>query len=216
MKLREIYNVALVRMGIRHILPIAYVNTKEIRECNEKVDPLNNPHIASYFGEELVGRATVVAKLEQIADKLAQQGLSLAIYELYRSREKQNQMRQVQRDDLLRQNPDISEQELLFQLNKRVSKEGGGHQTGGAVDLTICDSTGVPLDMGTAYSEFNTSTPTFSKTLTPEQKRNRTLLVSTMREAGFANYPLEWWHYSYGDTLWAAYANKPYAIFGCI
>jgi D-alanyl-D-alanine dipeptidase len=31
---------------------------------------------------------------------------------------------------------------------------------------------------------------------------NRRLLYWTMREAGFTNYPYEYWHYDYGDQMY--------------
>jgi D-alanyl-D-alanine dipeptidase len=30
------------------------------------------------------------------------------------------------------------------------------------------------------------------------------------------NYPAEWWHYSYGDRMWAAYSNRRTAIYGVL
>jgi len=35
-----------------------------------------------------------------------------------------------------------------------------------------------------------------------EALRNRRLLYWAMREAGFANYPYEWWHYDWGKQFW--------------
>ncbi|MEK6914663.1 MAG: hypothetical protein AABW83_03360 [Nanoarchaeota archaeon] len=35
-----------------------------------------------------------------------------------------------------------------------------------------------------------------------------------MTKSGFTNYPGEWWHWSYGDRIWAHYNNKKYAIYG--
>ncbi len=35
-----------------------------------------------------------------------------------------------------------------------------------------------------------------------EALRNRRLLYWTMREAGFANYAYEWWHFDWGTQLW--------------
>ncbi|MBM3473685.1 MAG: M15 family metallopeptidase [Armatimonadetes bacterium] len=29
------------------------------------------------------------------------------------------------------------------------------------------------------------------------------MLFNAMERQGFKNYPLEWWHYSYGDSGWA-------------
>ncbi|MBQ7252055.1 MAG: hypothetical protein IJS32_05580 [Kiritimatiellae bacterium] len=34
------------------------------------------------------------------------------------------------------------------------------------------------------------------------------------RAAGFANYPAEWWHFAFGDRLWAACRGKRRAIYG--
>jgi D-alanyl-D-alanine dipeptidase len=37
-----------------------------------------------------------------------------------------------------------------------------------------------------------------------------------MAEAGFANHPDEWWHYSYGDQTWAALTGRRAALYGLI
>ncbi|MGH6865999.1 MAG: M15 family metallopeptidase [Methyloceanibacter sp.] len=31
----------------------------------------------------------------------------------------------------------------------------------------------------------------------PEERDNRALLLDAMKSQGFANYPLEWWHYTF-------------------
>jgi D-alanyl-D-alanine dipeptidase len=35
-----------------------------------------------------------------------------------------------------------------------------------------------------------------------------------MVQAGFVNYPFEWWHYSLGDQVWAQLTGTPSATFG--
>lgn len=103
-------------------------------------------------------------------------------------------------------------------LNSRVANitkdDIGGHQTGGAIDCTLCSSDGQLLDMGTHYLEFTDKTKTNSSSLSKEQKRNRDLLCDAMKNAGFVNYPNEWWHFSYGDKMWAAYKHRRVAIYG--
>jgi D-alanyl-D-alanine dipeptidase len=37
-----------------------------------------------------------------------------------------------------------------------------------------------------------------------------------MSRAGFTNYPKEYWHWSYGDVMWAELNNKNTAIYGVI
>lgn len=92
------------------------------------------------------------------------------------------------------------------------------HSTGGAIDLTITDSDNNDLNMGTSFDVFTESSATdsFEASLDSEVKENRRLLYSVMTEAGFTNYPSEWWHYDYGDSFWAAETNKTHSLFGGI
>ena len=98
-------------------------------------------------------------------------------------------------------------------VNKRAAGIGRGHQTGGAVDLSFCDKNGKELDMGTQYREFNLMTATHSNALNDDQCSNRIVLLKAMQSAGFVNYSAEWWHFVYGDKMWAAYSSKRVAIY---
>ena len=44
---------------------------------------------------------------------------------------------------------------------------------------------------------FDPSANTAHEGITPEQRRNRERLVEAMAREGFANYPMEWWHFTY-------------------
>ncbi len=87
------------------------------------------------------------------------------------------------------------------------------HSTGGAIDLTIVNSDGTELDMGTEFDSFNSNSNTayYETHMCPNQtvKLNRRLLYSVMTESGFTNLPTEWWHYDYGDSFWSIYTKKP-------
>ncbi|MFF7443167.1 M15 family metallopeptidase [Streptomyces sp. NPDC008122] len=50
--------------------------------------------------------------------------------------------------------------------------------------------------------------------LSDRARRNRDLLARTMGDAGFINYPAEWWHWSYGDRYWALITKADSAIYG--
>lgn len=85
------------------------------------------------------------------------------------------------------------------------------HGGGGAVDLTIVDETGAELDMGTGFDDFTDLSHTryfeeHDESLSARQ--NRRLLYHLMIEAGFTNYPAEWWHYDFGNSLWAAHTGQ--------
>ena len=87
------------------------------------------------------------------------------------------------------------------------------HATGGALDLTLCYR-GRPLPMGTEFDDFtNLAQTAYFETNgmagEAEAFRNtRRLLYNMMTAAGFVNYSEEWWHYSYGDRLWARTFGK--------
>ena len=89
------------------------------------------------------------------------------------------------------------------------------HSTGGAVDLTIVGPDGEVLEMGTGFDEFNSATWTYAfepdsgTGLVNETARdNRRLLYNVMTEVGFTNLPSEWWHFDYGDGMWAQIKNE--------
>jgi D-alanyl-D-alanine dipeptidase len=77
------------------------------------------------------------------------------------------------------------------------------HNLGAAVDLTICNESGIPLDMGANYDDIRKIAypeleSYFLKTgeLTKQQIENRELLRKVMRKEGFRNIPTEWWHFN--------------------
>lgn len=37
-----------------------------------------------------------------------------------------------------------------------------------------------------------------------------------MKKNGFVNYPNEWWHFCYGDRMWAAYSGKKTCFYGLV
>ncbi|MGD0692704.1 MAG: M15 family metallopeptidase [Acidimicrobiales bacterium] len=86
-----------------------------------------------------------------------------------------------------------------------VSEDGmrAPHTTGGAVDLTLTWK-GMPLRLGSGFDDFNDLA--HSNSFEPGDgavRRLRRLLSSAMRAEDFAPYPLEWWHWTYGEDVWA-------------
>ncbi|MEH0938136.1 M15 family metallopeptidase [Micromonospora psammae] len=51
------------------------------------------------------------------------------------------------------------------------------------------------IDMGTGFDCFDPSSATDSPRVGDAARSNRALLRQLMTEAGFTNYPTEWWHY---------------------
>ncbi|MEM6518043.1 MAG: M15 family metallopeptidase [Cyanobacteria bacterium P01_D01_bin.71] len=82
------------------------------------------------------------------------------------------------------------------------------HSTGAAVDITLVDASGQPVDMGSPIDEISSrSHPNhFQNKLDDKSQqvhRDRSLLQAVMSAAGFQQHPNEWWHFSQGDQLWA-------------
>ena len=80
------------------------------------------------------------------------------------------------------------------------------HSTGSALDLTIVDESENELEMGTKIDELTEASASDyfdGEVDTNIYKINRKLLKDIMSEAGFTQLPTEWWHFSYGDQIWA-------------
>lgn len=82
-------------------------------------------------------------------------------------------------------------------------KNGSVHNYGAAVDLTICDAFGIPLDMGAGFDDPREISYPSKETyflnkgeLTQVQIKNRQLLRKVMKSAGFTNLNTEWWHFN--------------------
>jgi zinc D-Ala-D-Ala dipeptidase len=79
--------------------------------------------------------------------------------------------------------------------------KGSIHNRGGAVDITLVDSTGAALDMGTPFDFFGIEASHNYQNLSQEIIANRELLKRTMIEKGFNSFDSEWWHYNLKSAL---------------
>jgi zinc D-Ala-D-Ala dipeptidase len=91
------------------------------------------------------------------------------------------------------------------------------HVAGAAVDLTLVDSSGAELWMGTAVDatpEESGGACFFSAEVDEEARYHRIVLADALSGAGLVNYPTEWWHWSYGDRYWALLTGADHALYG--
>lgn len=153
-------------------------------------------------------RASVVRRLEDVRRSLPA-GFGLTLLDGWRSTAFQRALV----DYYARLRPDLEEG---FVSDPDDATIVAPHTTGGAVDVTLSWS-GVPLALGTDYDSFEPEAagPAYEAPGAERRVRDlRRLLSASMRAAGFAPYPLEWWHWSYGDQWWAADAGAQQAIYG--
>jgi zinc D-Ala-D-Ala dipeptidase len=150
----------------------------------------------------------VAEKLAKAQSALTQQrpGYRLLVYDAARPLGIQQKMW-----DTLRHRP--------LDRSKYVSNPANGgslHNYGAAVDLTITDETGDPLDMGSAYDFFGIESHPAHEAellaagkLSKAQIENRALLRRIMRSAGFFGITSEWWHF---NSCTRAVAKEKYVL----
>lgn len=173
----------------------------------------------AYTGESILVRNTVAKKLAEVNKQLRNaNNLRLRIVYGFRHPKVQEKYFRERKEVLRRENPSISEHDLIRLVHDFIAvPDVAGHPMGAAVDLTLVDDSNNPVDMGNAISDY--SDPDIIKTfaeVTSEQASYRKILHDAMTAQGFAPFYGEWWHFSYGDREWAAFYGKKAAIYGTI
>ena len=79
--------------------------------------------------------------------------------------------------------------------------KGSIHNRGGAVDITLVDTNGKTLNMGTTFDFFGIEASHNYQNLSQEIKSNRQLLKTIMIQNGFNSLESEWWHYNLISAL---------------
>lgn len=127
------------------------------------------------------------------------------------------------RAELALERPDLTAEALdqraqLFVTKATDPKRIPPHATGGTVDLTLIDPSGQDLQMGTTFDHFGPeAAPFYFENSKDEAKAfhdNRAILFDAMTGAGFALHDDEWWHFDYGNQVWAYKTGARCAIYG--
>jgi D-alanyl-D-alanine dipeptidase len=197
-----------------------------LRGTNHYSHDKNPPYYERIPGSrsEFYVRESVARMLYDINGTLQKSGLELMLFDAWRSQVTQAYCRDVWFKEYLR-NTELGWTEE--QINTEVGLYWAAgplsdaavdplspppHATGGAVDLSIAFVQGDPLWMGTIFDDVSEAAYTdYLESHVPQDRsftyleglQNRRLLYWLMLNAGFEANPNEWWHYSWGDQLWA-------------
>ncbi|MBU1109541.1 MAG: M15 family metallopeptidase [Candidatus Riflebacteria bacterium] len=76
-------------------------------------------------------------------------------------------------------------------------KTGSRHNRGAAIDLTLADSEGNALEMGTEFDDFTSLAAWSAEAISDEARQNRNKLKEVMEKFGFKALPSEWWHFDF-------------------
>jgi D-alanyl-D-alanine dipeptidase len=189
--------------------------------------------------EPLVRRG-VAERLSRAKDELWQSdGLAklvdgraeLIVKDALRSHGLQGHLFEVVWPNLLRElNPEWSEARIQEELPKVVGRPSDDlssptpHMTGGAVDVDLVNEDGSAIDFGHIRGNSYISATDYHEgyEIVDDHPINmvargvRRALYWAMGEQGFTNHPYEFWHYSYGDQMWALFNNQPAAFYGAV
>jgi len=92
--------------------------------------------------------------------------------------------------------------DILPNINYVANPDKGSiHNRGAAVDLTLVDSSGKQLNMGTEFDYFGFPAYSINLSLPDSILQNRFLLWETMNKYGFREIKTEWWHMSHYSCL---------------
>lgn len=175
-------------------------------------------------------RTSVADKLKRVDARLKPVGLELFLFDAWRPKSVQAYFHDVWMPaELKRRKPALSgaalreEVERYWAAPSTDADSPAPHATGAAVDLTIRWTDGEPLWMGSIFDDatelahrdrFENLSANVMSFSDEEARANRRLLHWLMLDEGFVGHTDEWWHYSWGDQMWAKMTGAPAAHYG--
>lgn len=133
-----------------------------------------------YPCDECFLRVKTVKALLEANKSFIEKGFKIKLYDCYRPRAIQKKMWRIVPDASFVANP----------------KKGSIHNRGGAVDISLVDSVGNELNMGTKFDFFGKEASHNFLELSQEILNNRKLLKDIMLQHNFKSFDSEWWHYN--------------------
>lgn len=133
-----------------------------------------------YPCEECFLRVKTIKSLLEANKLFIEKGYKIKLYDCYRPKAIQKKMWKIVPDANYVANP----------------KTGSIHNRGGAVDITLLDSLGVELNMGTKFDFFGPEAGHNYTNFPEEILNNRKFLKEIMLQNNFQSFDSEWWHYN--------------------
>jgi zinc D-Ala-D-Ala dipeptidase len=231
------------RKGFRIRIPIAQDNALsgdpvlEARDVglsgeNFYASDRNPPYWQRVEGaiDKLWLRRSVAEKLTKVNVRVGVAGLELLLFDAWRPRSVQAYFHDVWMPrELMRRDPSLTGMALVEEVERYWAAPSDSaaspapHATASAVDLTLRLKNGEALWMGSLFDDvtslahrdrFENLDPGNFSFSDQEARANRRLLHWLMIEEGFAGHPDEWWHFSWGDQMWAALTGAHAAHYG--
>ena len=166
-------------------------------------------------------REAVFEKIGRISKILDKKNKKLIIRSVWRSFAHQKLLRNRRIKIIEKEQPNKSKKEINKIVSYFIASEKKSmHSTGGAVDALIYDlKKDCVMDFGNndgLHLELNKTCYPFHPDITPQVKNNRELLISLFDKEEFVVDPKEYWHFDYGNVIWAIEKGEKYAKYGII
>jgi len=166
-------------------------------------------------------RAEIVEKVGRISKLLDKEDKVLIIRSAWRSFEHQQLLWEYYFEMIRKEQPDKPIREIREIVSGFIAaKTKSMHATGGAVDALIYDlKNDCIMDFGTndGYKiEHNKECYPFHPGITPRAKENRKLLIDLFVNEDFVCDLKEYWHFDYGNVIWAIEKGEQYSIYGVV
>ena len=146
----------------------------------------NFTNTAFYPAARCLLRRDAAARLARVQRRLEARGLSLLLWDCYRPFSVQKRLWALVPDPRYVAEPVEGPGGPL---------RGSKHNRGMAVDLTLADRDGRPLEMPTDHDDFSPRAHRGSRAASPAARRNAQILEDAMAAEGFEALPTEWWHF---------------------
>lgn len=199
-----------------------------------RLDGLNWPYNRPLFDDcRSFVRQTVAGMLSEANEALAPYGVELLVLDGLRTLEEQTRLWRFFEDVVATLLPTLDAdarrglaRQYCFDptsFDATRPETWPVHMTGGSVDVTLVRrGTDDEVFMGglfddpsavstTAYFEataLRTSADVGASSSVEFARLARRLLVHSMEDVGFVNYPGEWWHFDFGTALWAHHLTE--------
>lgn len=160
--------VVLKKIDTTFLYDMKYASTDNF--LNEKV----------YDCDDCLLRYKTVKLLRKAHEEFKTHGYRIQFFDCYRPLDVQRKMWKLVSDERYVANPE----------------KGSNHNRGTAVDITLVDSLGNKLAMGTGFDHFGREAHHAYTKLPDSVLRNRKLLKTIMEKHGFWSITSEWWHYN--------------------
>jgi D-alanyl-D-alanine dipeptidase len=181
-----------VRLGgilcdITHVDPSIQVDMRYAKRDNflkEAIYPVNRCLL----------RADVAQRLARVQRRLVAQGFGLRMWDCYRPQSVQQRMWDLVSDPRYVADPRL----------------GSNHSRASAVDVTLVDKEGNPVQMPTKHDDFSDRARRDYTNLPAPALRHRKILEDAMTAEGFIPLPTEWWHFDDPESKNAPLLDQPF------